>query len=48
MEKTIAIFIVMLAAIAIGCFAFRKNKGCSCKNAQKCTQTNCTEPDKQK
>lgn len=44
MEKFIAIFIVMLAAIAIGCFAFRKNKGCGCKNAKKCDKTDCTEP----
>ena len=41
MEKVIAIFIVMLAAILTGMFAFRKNKGCSCKNAKKCTQTDC-------
>ncbi len=47
MEKVIAIFIVMLAAIAIGCFAFRKNKACSCKNAEKCTQTDCAEPKKE-
>ena len=43
MEKIIAIFIVMLAAIATGCFAFRKNKGCSCHNAEKCTQTDCPD-----
>ena len=43
MEKFIAIFIVMLAAIAIGCFAFRKNKGCGCHNAKKCDKTDCPE-----
>ncbi len=35
---------VMLAAILTGFFAFRKNNGCSCKNAKKCTQTDCPEP----
>ncbi len=44
MEKAIAIFIVMLAAIATGYFAFRKNKGCSCRNAKKCDKTDCPEP----
>ncbi len=44
MEKAIAIFIVMLAAIAIGCFAFRKNKVCGCKDAKKCDKTDCPEP----
>ncbi len=43
MEKVIVIFIVMVAAILTGCFAFRKNKGCSCRNAEKCTQTDCPD-----
>ena len=47
MEKAIAIFIVMLAAIAIGFFAFRKNKVCSCKNAEKCDKTECPDPKKE-
>jgi len=43
MEKVIVIFIVMVAAIVTGLFAFRQNKGCSCHNAKKCDRTDCRE-----